>query len=121
MKHKEKDENDKKCKDRDVEDDKKCKDRDDDDKKHKYRYAEDENNLKNDDDDEEKLKANDNDEKKLGDRNGEDDRKRRDVYDGTVTMVTLEARAMTKTGDASSWKGFKLSRTHQPWTTTDHG
>ena len=26
-----------------------------------------------------------------------------------VTMVTLEARAMTKTGDASSWKRFKLS------------
>ena len=26
----------------------------------------------------------------------------------TVMMVTLEARAMTKTGDASNWKGFKL-------------
>ena len=30
---------------------------------------------------------------------------------GTVMMVTLEARAMTKTGNASSWKGFKLSWT----------
>ena len=29
-----------------------------------------------------------------------------------VMMVTLGARAMTKTGDASSWKGFKLSQTH---------
>ena len=39
----------------------------------------------------------------------------------TVTMITLEARAMTKTGDASSWKGFKLSRTHQLRTRTEHG
>ena len=73
---------------------------------------EDEKKLKNRDNDEEKLKANENDEKKLGDRNDEEDRKWSDVDDGTVTMVTLEARAMTETGDASSWKGFKLSRTH---------
>ena len=39
----------------------------------------------------------------------------------TVTMITLEARAMTKTGDASSWKGFKLSRTHRARTQTKHG
>mgnify|MGYP007105620849 CR=1 FL=1 len=38
----------------------------------------------------------------------------------TVTMVTLEARAMTKMGNASSWKGFKLSRTHQAQTRTEH-
>ena len=31
-----------------------------------------------------------------------------------VMMVTLEAKAITKRGDASSWKGFKLSQTHQP-------
>ena len=29
----------------------------------------------------------------------------------TVTMVNLEASVMTKTGDASNVKGFKLSRT----------
>ena len=40
--------------------------------------------------------------------------------EGMLMMVTLEAREMTKTGDASSWKGFKLSRTHQPQTTTEH-
>ena len=39
---------------------------------------------------------------------GEGDRKLR-----MLMMVTLEARVMTKTSDASSWKGFKLSRTHQ--------
>ena len=38
----------------------------------------------------------------------------------TVTMITLEARAMTKTGDASSWKGFKLSRTQEARTTIEH-
>ena len=75
--------------------------------------VEDEKKLKNRDDDEEKLKANQNDEKKLGDRNGKEDKKWSDVDDGTVTMVTLEARARTETADASSWKGFKLSRTHQ--------
>ena len=95
-----------------MEDDKKHKDRDDDDKKHRDRYVEDEKKLKNRDDDEEKLKDNENDEKDLGVRNVEEDKKWSDVDDGTVTMVTLEARAMTETGDASSWKGFKLSRTH---------
>ena len=39
----------------------------------------------------------------------------------TVTMVILEARAMTKMGDASSWKGFKLPQTHQTRTRTEHG
>ena len=82
---------------------------------------EDEKKLKNRDDNEEKLKDNDNDEKELGDRNGKEDRKRRDVDDGTVTMVTLESREMKKIGDASSWKGFKLSRTHQARTRTEHG
>ena len=38
-----------------------------------------------------------------------------------VTMVTLEARVMMKTGGASSWKGFKLSQTHQPRTGMEHG
>ena len=38
-----------------------------------------------------------------------------------VTMVTPEAREMKKTGDASSWKGFKLSQTHQTETTTKRG
>ena len=32
----------------------------------------------------------------------------------SVTMVTLEARGMANTGDASSWKGLKLLRTHIP-------
>ena len=85
-----------------------------------YLYVEDEKKLKNIGDNEEKLKDNDNDEKELGDRNGEEDRKQRDVVDDKVTMETLEERAMTKTGDASSWKGFKLAGTHQPWTTTNH-
>ena len=71
---------------------------------------EDEKKLKNRDNDEEKLKANENDEKELGDRNGEEDKKWSDVDDGTVSMVTLEARAMMETGDASSWKVNKLSR-----------
>ena len=44
-KHREKDDNDKKSKDRDVKDGKKCNYRDDDDKKHKNRYLEDEKNL----------------------------------------------------------------------------
>ena len=35
-------------------------------------------------------------------------------------MVTLEARAMTETSDAFSWKGFKLSRTHRARTQTNH-
>ena len=82
---------------------------------------EDEKKLKNRDNDEEKLKANENDEKKLGDRNGEEDRKWSDVDDGTVMMVTLEARVMTETGDASSWKVNKLSQTHQVRTKTEHG
>ena len=34
--------------------------------------------------------------------------------------VTLEARAMTKMGDASNWKGFKLSLTLQAQTNTEH-
>ena len=34
----------------------------------------------------------------------------------TVTIVTLEARAITKNGDASSVRGFKLSHIHQPRT-----
>ena len=38
-----------------------------------------------------------------------------------VTMVTLEARVIMKMGDASSVKGFKLSRTHQPRTRTELG
>ena len=97
-----------------MKDDKKHKDRDDDDKKHRDRYVEDEKKLKTGDDDEEKLKDRDNDEKKVGDRDGNEYRKRRDVDDGnsearTVMMVTLEANAMTMIGDASSWKGFKLS------------
>ena len=41
----------------------------------------------------------------------------------TMMMVSLvdKVEAMKKTGDASNFKGFKLSRTHQPWTTTEHG
>ena len=39
----------------------------------------------------------------------------------TVMMVTLEASVMMKTGDASSWKGFKLSWTHQVGTKMEHG
>ena len=37
-----------------------------------------------------------------------------------VMMVTLKARAMTKMGDASIWKGFQLSQTHQARTRMDH-
>ena len=39
----------------------------------------------------------------------------------TTTTVTREARATTKMGDASSWKGFRLSQTHHPQTGTEHG
>ena len=38
-----------------------------------------------------------------------------------LMMVTLEAKVMTETGDASSWKVNKLSRTHQVRTKTEHG
>ena len=38
----------------------------------------------------------------------------------TVMMVTLEARTMTNMGNPSSWKGFKLSRTHNARNTRGH-
>ena len=43
------------------------------------------------------------------------------LMNSTVTMVTLEARAIMETGDASSWKVNKLSRTHQLRTKMEHG
>ena len=43
-------------------------------------------------------------------RNYEIEMTRKIGNEGMLMMVTLEAREMTKTGDASSWKGFKLSR-----------
>ena len=66
--------------------------------------------------DEKNLKDKDDDGKKLRDRDGEEKRKRRNVDDGNS-----RSRAMIKTCNASNWKGFKLSRTHQPQTMTERG
>ena len=38
----------------------------------------------------------------------------------TMTMLTLEPRALTKMGDASNWKGFKTGMNTIVWTTMEH-
>ena len=45
--------------------------------------------------------------------------------EGMLMKVTLEARTVTmvmktKRGDASNWKGFKLSQTHRTQSKTKH-